>query len=305
MKTRSMIGVAMVAVLSCAAANAQVLGGGGIGGGLGGTLSGGMRDMQMTTQGALNGSFGADLDTSTLGRTTRDTAGRVTDRARNTTSAVRDRATTKVDQTREKIGDTRDTATATTSAAAATAVGAINDVQIEGAADMAGSATSSLSHDGLNVAGNAQGAGSGALSGATLPQPELAKPEAGSLLDNDTSAVSNVTQRVESAKDTAPAQTAEPSKGSSGSASGSGLLAASNSSQLTKPAKASDSTTGSGLLNASNATKTAEPAKESEPAKTTQPTRGLSLSGDANGSASASRKGVSADGNGSANVSRN
>lgn len=97
MKTRSMlIVVAMAAAFNCAAVNAQVLGGGGgLGGGLGGTLSGGPRDMNVITQGAMNGSMNADLDTSTLRRTTRDTAERTTGRARNTTSAVRDRAAAK------------------------------------------------------------------------------------------------------------------------------------------------------------------------------------------------------------------
>ncbi len=74
MKTRfTLIGVALAAALNCAAVNAQVLGGG-AGGGLGGTLSGGMRDMGVMGQGTMNGSLGADLDTSTLRRTTRDTA---------------------------------------------------------------------------------------------------------------------------------------------------------------------------------------------------------------------------------------
>ncbi len=160
-----LIGVAMAAVLNCAAVNAQVLGG--LGGGLGGGLSGGLRDMNMTTQGALNGSLGGDLDTSTLRRTTRDTTERVTNRARNTTSAVRDRATARLIR-REKVGETRQAATATTSAAAATAAGAVKDVQIEGAADMAGSATSNVSRDGINLAGAAQGAGSGAVNGASV-----------------------------------------------------------------------------------------------------------------------------------------
>ena len=64
MKTRfTLIGIALAAALNCAAVDAQVLGGAG---GLGGTLSGGMRDMGVMTQGTMNGSLGADLDTSTL-----------------------------------------------------------------------------------------------------------------------------------------------------------------------------------------------------------------------------------------------
>ena len=248
MKTRSLlIGVAMAAALNCAAVNAQVLGG--VGGGLGGGLSGGLRDMNMTTQGTLNGSFGADLDTSTLGRTTRDTAERATSRARNTTTAVRDRAAAKVDQTREKVGETRQVATATTSAAAATAVNAVDDVQIEGAADVAGSATSNVSRDGINLAGTAQGAGNGAVSGGTLPQPELTNIAPGKLAGGETANVSNAAQQVsQSTNDATPAQAA------------------------------------------------AEPAQSEKAAK---PTPALNVSGDANGSASASRSGVSAQGDGS------
>ncbi|MBM0103904.1 hypothetical protein JM946_04080 [Steroidobacter sp. S1-65] len=176
MKTRFvLIGVAMAAALNCAAVNAQGLGG--VSGGLGGTLSGSMRDMSMATQGTVNGSFGADLDASSLRRTTGDTADRATNRVRDTTSAVRNRAAGKVGEARDKVGETRQAATTATSAAAATAVGAINGVQVEGAAEMAGSATSSASRDGINLAGATQATGSGALNGATLPQSEVPSVE--------------------------------------------------------------------------------------------------------------------------------
>lgn len=302
MKTRSMlIGIAMAAALNCTAVNAQVVGG--LGGGLGGGLSGGLRDMNMTTQGTLNGSLGADVDTGSLSRTTRDTAERTTNRARNTTSAVRDRAATTVDQTREKAGETRQAATATTSAAAATAVGAVKDVQIEGAADMAGSATSNVSSDGINLAGTAQGAGSGAVNGATLPQPELSNVAPAKLASGDTANVSNATQHVaEPAKDAAPA--AQPSKEDSSS----GLLGTS------RVESAQESRTGgsaSGLLGASsaNGSSTTNSGVVDAPKTTTasdssQPTRGLNIAGDANGSASASRSGASAEGGGSVSASR-
>lgn len=248
MKTRSMlIGVAMAAALNCAAVNAQVLGGGSIGGGLGGTLSGGMRDMNVMTQGAMNGSLGADLDTGSLRRTTRGTAERATDRVRDTSGAVKDRAASKIDQTRDTAGAVKDRATTTldqardttavvSSAAAASATGAVNDVQIEGAADVAGSAASSVSRDGVNLAGDGQGA----ASGGALSKPELLQQQPGKLADQETSA--------------APSET--------------------------------------------------ETQDNSGPAKVVEPKRALNLSGDAKGSASASRDGVSGDGGGSMSASR-
>ncbi len=216
MKTRSMlIGVAMAAALNCAAVDAQVLGGGSIGGGLGGTLSGGMRDMNVMTQGAMNGSLGADFDTGSLRRTTRGTAERATDRVRDTSGAVKDRATTKVDQA-------RDTTAAVSSAAAASATGAVNDVQIEGAADIAGSAASS----------------GGALSKPDVAKPELLQQRPGKLADKETSVAPSETQNA------------------------------------------------------------------NRPAQVVEPKRALNLSGDANGSASASQEGVFGDGGGSMSASR-
>jgi hypothetical protein len=252
MKTRSLlIGVAMAAVLNGAAVNAQVLGGvGGVGGGLGGTLSGGLRDMNMTSHGTMNGSLGGDLDTSTLRRTTRDTTERVTNRARGTTGAVRDRAGAKVDETRGKVAS-------------------IKDVQIEGAADAAGAATSSASRDGLNLAGTGQGAASGAVSGASLPQAELPNVAPNQLASNETLPVTNAAQRAN-----------EPVKNAAAE----------------QPASS-----GSGLLDMPRAT---EPATASAPAASPESARGLNIDGSANGSASASRSGVSAAGDGSANASR-
>jgi hypothetical protein len=133
------------------------------------------------------------------------------------------------------VNETRDVATTTASDAAATAVHEVNNVQIEGAADVAGSAASSASQDGLNVAGNAQGAGSGAANSGLVQKPPLA---------GDTKApVSNATEQA------------------------------------------------------------SEPATSAEAAK---PSRPLDVTGDANGSASASREsGVAAQGGGSAKAGKN
>jgi hypothetical protein len=282
MKTRSMlIGVAMVAMLNGAAVNAQVLGG--VGGSLGGGLSGGLRDMSMTSQGAMNGTLGADLDSGTLRRSTRDTTDRVTDRARNTTSTVRDRATSKVDRTREKVGETREVATATTSSAAASAVSAVKDVQIDGAADMAGSATSNVSRDGVDLAGVGQGAGNGTVSGAAAPKTEAPNMTPAKLAGSDAANVSNATRGVAEHRNAEPA--VQPSKENSTS----GLLGANSAAG------------GSGSSNASGGLVDAPKATESEPA---QQARGVNLASDANGSASASRSGVEADGRGSMSASR-
>lgn len=299
MKTRFvLIGAAMTAALNCAAVNAQVLGG--VGGGLGGALSGGMRDMSMATRGTLNGSFGADLDTGSLRRTTRDTAGRVTNRVQNTTSNVRDRAAGKVGDARDKVGQTRQAAAATTSAAAATAMGAVNDVQIDGAADIAGSAASNVSNDGANLAGTAHGAGSGTLNGATLPASELPNVEPANLGAGETANVSNAARQISQ-----PAKNGESTEASSASglldesngAAHSGLLSASSATSATQSSNAS-----SGLLDGSKDTEAAAPSQTERAGNRMQP---LDFLGGGSGTATASRDGVSAQGNGSLRASRN
>ena len=61
---------ALVAVMACSAAHAQVLGGN-VGGALNGTLGGGLHDTSVLTHGGASGSFGGQLDTgSTLDATT-------------------------------------------------------------------------------------------------------------------------------------------------------------------------------------------------------------------------------------------
>lgn len=237
MKTRFvLIGVAMAAVLNCAAANAQVIGG--LGGGLGGGLSGGLRDMGMATQGTLNGSLGADLDTSTLRRATRESAERATNRARNTTGSVRERAAATVEQTRGKVGETHQMATAATSSTATSVVGAVKDVQVDGAADMAGSATSDVSRDEINLAGAAQGAGSGAAHGPTLPQPELASVASDKLTGDDSMNVSNAGSGVAAPEASQPSTGLNIGGNASGSASASrGGVAAEGSGSMSASRK--------------------------------------------------------------------
>ena len=73
MKTRKTFSaVAILAVMACSSAHAQVLGGN-VGGALNGTLGGGLHDSSVLTNGGASGSFGGQFDTgstldSTMGR---------------------------------------------------------------------------------------------------------------------------------------------------------------------------------------------------------------------------------------------
>lgn len=90
MKTNYLVGAALVAMLNCAIANADLLGAStGLGGSLGGNLSG-TRDIGLTGSG--NGSFGADFDSRPLRRTTSEAA----DRAKSTAAATKSAAAEKV-----------------------------------------------------------------------------------------------------------------------------------------------------------------------------------------------------------------
>jgi hypothetical protein len=138
----------------------------------------------------------------------------------------------------------------------------------------------------VNLAGAAQGAGGGAVSGAALPQqPALPSVAPTNLASGDAANVTNATQGVtEPAKEAAPAT--QPSKENSAS----GLLGATGSASGSESSKVSH-----GLLDAPKTTTAEEPSK---------PARGLNVAGDANGSASASRSGVSAEGTGSMSAAR-
>ena len=106
MKTRkTFIAAAIVAVMACSAAHAQVLGGGNIGGALNGTLGGGLHDTSVLTNGSANGSFGGQLDSgptldSTMGRA-RGAADQTTRRARNAGANVRNRTESTVTGARD------------------------------------------------------------------------------------------------------------------------------------------------------------------------------------------------------------
>jgi hypothetical protein len=105
MKTRNTcIAAALLAVMACSAAHAQVLGGN-VGGALNGTLGGGLHDTSVLTNGNANGSFGGELDTGsvtsrTMGRA-RGAADQTTRRARNAGANVRNRAESTVSSARD------------------------------------------------------------------------------------------------------------------------------------------------------------------------------------------------------------
>ena len=56
---------AILAVLACSAAHAQVLGGG-VGGAVNGALGGGLRDTSVFGNGNANGTLGGELDTGSM-----------------------------------------------------------------------------------------------------------------------------------------------------------------------------------------------------------------------------------------------
>jgi hypothetical protein len=99
---------AIVAVLACSAAHAQVLGGS-VGGAVNGALGGGMRDTSVFGNGNASGALGGQLDTGSLIDRTRGAADQTTHRARNVGANVRNRAESSVTTARDTGANTRDT----------------------------------------------------------------------------------------------------------------------------------------------------------------------------------------------------
>lgn len=86
---------AIVAVLACSAAHAQVLGGG-LGGAVNGAVNGGLGDTSVFGNGNANGAFGGELDAGSTLRRTRDATDQTTRRARNAGTRVRNRTESSV-----------------------------------------------------------------------------------------------------------------------------------------------------------------------------------------------------------------
>jgi hypothetical protein len=97
---------AILAVLTCSAAHAQVLGGS-VGGAVNGALGGGLRDTSVFGNGNANGTLGGQLDTGSMIERTRGAADQTTGRARNLGTNVRNRAESSVATGRDGAGKAR------------------------------------------------------------------------------------------------------------------------------------------------------------------------------------------------------
>jgi len=136
MKTRkTFIAAAIVAVLSCSAAHAQVLGGS-VGGAANGALGGGIGNSSVFGGGNAAGSFGGELDTGSMIHRTRGVADQTSQRARNVGTNVRNRTESTVATAHDK------SASVATSAAAATQ--AAKDQQMRNTTNVAGATASQL-----------------------------------------------------------------------------------------------------------------------------------------------------------------
>jgi hypothetical protein len=164
MKTRkTFIAAAIVAVLSCSAAHAQVLGGA-VGGAANGALGGGLGNSSVFGGGNAAGSFGGEVDTGSMIHRTRSVADQTSQRARNVGANARSR-------TESTVATARNTsANAATSAAAAaqTAKGE----QMNHATNVAGATASQL--DATSFATSTEGAAShsSVIESPVEPQPQ-------------------------------------------------------------------------------------------------------------------------------------
>lgn len=105
---RTFSAAAILAVLACSAAHAQVLGGG-LGGAVNGALGGGIGDSSVFGNGNASGTLGGQLDTGSMIERTRGAADQTTRRARNVGANVRNRAESSVATARDTSANTRDT----------------------------------------------------------------------------------------------------------------------------------------------------------------------------------------------------
>jgi hypothetical protein len=175
MKTRkTFIAAAIVAVMGCSAAHAQVLGGGNIGGALNGTLGGGLHDTSVLTNGSASGSFGGQLDSgSTLDSTTgraRGVADQTTRRARTAGANVRNR-------TESTVTSARDTSANVASSTAA-AVETAKSEQVDSKKDLAPKLDDVSSDASGSASGNASASRDGVVAGAAADATGVASMDA-------------------------------------------------------------------------------------------------------------------------------
>ena len=159
MKTRKTFSAAaLVAVMACSAAHAQVLGGN-VGGAVNGALGGGLRDTSVIGNGNAAGSFGGELDTGSVLRKTRGAADNTTRRARNVGANVRNR-------TESSVATAHDTGANVASSAAATAH-ATKEQQSRNTTAVADSAASQLEATSLSTGTEGAASHSAAIGNVT------------------------------------------------------------------------------------------------------------------------------------------
>lgn len=156
MKTRNTFSAAaIVAVMTCSAAHAQVLGGN-VGGALNGTLGGGLRDSSVLTHGGADGSFGGELDTGSMLHKTRGAADETTRRARNVGTNVRNRTESTAASARDKSATAASSAASTAHAAKDSTVSKLDAASLSTGAD--GNASASRKGLVAEAAADANGA---------------------------------------------------------------------------------------------------------------------------------------------------
>lgn len=163
MKTRkTFIAAAIVAVLSCSAAHAQVLGGA-VSGAANGALGGGLGNSSVFGGGNAAGSFGGELDTGSMIHRTRGVADQTTQRARNVGTSMRNRTESTVATAHDK------SANIATSAAAATQT--VKDQQMRNTTNVAGATASQLNATSLSSATEGAASHSSAIESPVEAQP--------------------------------------------------------------------------------------------------------------------------------------
>lgn len=161
MKTRkTFIAAAIVAVMACSAANAQVLGGN-VGGAVNGAVGGGLRDSSVFGSGNAAGSLGGEFDSGSTLRKTRGMTDDTTRRARDVGAKARNR-------TESTVATAKDTSANVASSTVAAAHSVKNQADATSlSAATEGSASQSTAIDGVtsDVSGAASGNASASRQG--------------------------------------------------------------------------------------------------------------------------------------------
>ena len=162
MKTRKTFSAAaIVAVLSCSASNAQVLGGA-VSGAANGALGGGLGNSSVFGGGNAAGSFGGELDTGSMIHRTRGVAEQTSQRARNVGTNVRNRTESTVATAHEESAN----AASAAAAAAQTAKGE----QMRNTTNVAGATASQLNATSLSTGTEGAASHSSVIESPVEPQ---------------------------------------------------------------------------------------------------------------------------------------